>query len=175
MFLSQLRLLFTWVPIKPHLVEERRRIGESLRNHGLCALNTWSRKRYTYQHPSGRSQIDYIFICKALTDGAARKASPVTVPMASWRSSGHQPVKASILWDWRPWKFAVKQTRRPNHEPLVAVSEQHQRLAMLKVKIEQGPTGSSGYTQASEGINCWSCSDLLGCSSQVSETFGLSH
>ena len=29
--------------------------------------------------------------------------------MAGWRSSGHQPIKASILWDWRPWKYAMKQ------------------------------------------------------------------
>ena len=96
-------------PDRPHLVEERRRIGEILQRHGLCALNSWSQKRYTYQHPSGRSQIDYVFIRRALADGAAKRASPINVPMAGWRSSGHQPIKASILWDWRPWKYAMKQ------------------------------------------------------------------
>ena len=127
---------------RPHLVEERRRIGEILQRHGLCTLNSWSQKRYTYQHPSGKSQIDDVFIRRALADGAAKRASPINVPMAGWRSSGHQPIKASILWDWRPWKYAVKQASRPNQVPLVAFSEQHQELSQLKKHITKDHQGT---------------------------------
>ena len=75
-----------------------------LDRHKLCALNTWGKKEYTYQHPKGASQIDYICCRQAVADGGAKKCRAADVPIAGWRSSGHLVLSANIPLNWRPWK-----------------------------------------------------------------------
>ena len=124
-------------PDRAHLVDERKRVGEMLRRYSLCVLNSWQRKQYTYRHPSGRSQIDYLVVRKALADSLAKGAAPIEVPMAGWRSSGHFPVKASLRWDWRPWKHAASIAGRSSKEALVHPGDQHPTLAGFKNSIVQ--------------------------------------
>ena len=125
---------------RPHLTEERQWIGAMLRRHGLCALNSWRQKRYTYRHPNGKSQIDYLIVRKVLADNQARNAAPATVPLAGWRTSGHLPVRASLKWDWRPWKHAQSRVRKPGITALIETPQQHQDLAWLKQCLAQGST-----------------------------------
>ena len=122
---------------RAHLADERKRVGEMLRRYSLCALNSWQHKRYTYRHPSGKSQIDYLVVRKSLADSLAKGATPIEVPMAGWRSSGHFPVKASLRWDWRPWKHAASIAGRNSHETLVPSQDQNHTLAGLKKSIVQ--------------------------------------
>ena len=128
---------------RPHLVEERKWLGDMLRRHGLCVLNSWRQKRYTYKHPNGKSQIDYLIVRKILADNQARNASAIDVPLAGWRTSGHFPVRASLKWDWRPWRHAAHQRTQQRTAPLVDASYQHPELTRLKQHLHQESTAAS--------------------------------
>ncbi|CAE7531981.1 unnamed protein product, partial [Symbiodinium necroappetens] len=88
---------------QPAVVAERQELTAMLHSHRLCALNTWGRKEPTYKHPSGRSQIDFILVRRILADGAAKRCAVWRTPLAGWRSSGHESLKASIRLHWKPW------------------------------------------------------------------------
>ena len=83
-----------------------------LHSHRLCALNTWGRKEPTYRHPSGKSQIDFILVRRALADGVAKRCAVWKTPLAGWRSSGHESLKASIKLHWKPWSLRGHKTVR---------------------------------------------------------------
>ena len=93
---------------KPAVIEERRWLTGMLVAHQLAALNSWSRKQCTYNHPSGSSQIDWILVRSALADTRARTCAPAEAPIAGWRSSGHKLLRASVPLRWRPWKLSQK-------------------------------------------------------------------
>ncbi|CAE7663237.1 HCN2 [Symbiodinium sp. CCMP2592] len=112
-----------------HLVEERNMVAGILKKHDLCVVNSWGRKHWTYHHPKGRSQIDYIVVRRSIVDGLARQATAVQSPLAGWRSSGHMPVRASLKLDWRPWQ-QCKSKSRP--VPLVERPSQHPVLKGMK-------------------------------------------
>ena len=78
------------------LKQERNDLTQMLERHRLSALNTWQKKHYTYKHPSGSSQIDYIAVRQPLADREAKSCRPVKVTIAGWRSSGHEVLVASI-------------------------------------------------------------------------------
>ena len=90
---------------QPTVIAERQELTSMLHSHRLCALNTWGRKEPTYRHPSGRSQIDFILVRRALADGTAKRCSVWKTPLAGWRSSGHESLKASIRLHWKPWSL----------------------------------------------------------------------
>ena len=95
----------------PLIAEERKRLTAALSQHQLCALNTWSRRRETYFHPAGKSQIDFILVRGALADAEARRCHPRVAPLAGWRSSGHLMLQAALPLHWRPWRRAQSQGR----------------------------------------------------------------
>ncbi|CAE7194789.1 Pol [Symbiodinium sp. CCMP2592] len=95
---------------KPKVLQERQWLTGMLAAHQLVALNTWSRKQPTHRHPSGTSQIDFVLVRTSLADQEARRCQPTDPPMAGWRSSGHQMLRASIPLRWQPWR--LNQCRR---------------------------------------------------------------
>ena len=119
-------------PVAKHLVAERQLVSEMLVRHDMCVLNSWGRRRYTYQHPKGRSQIDFIAARRSVVDSTARMATVANAPLAGWRSSGHLPVVATVRLDWRPWKHAA---HKPSRLPLLSPPQQHHTLQQLKVHV----------------------------------------
>ncbi|OLP82135.1 hypothetical protein AK812_SmicGene37250 [Symbiodinium microadriaticum] len=119
-------------PSAAHLVEERSKVASILRKHDLCVLNSWGRKHWTYTHPRGQSQIDYIAVRRCLADGKAKQATVQRTPLAGWRSSGHMPVQADIKLDWRPWKNS---RAKPVLAPIVAKQAQNPDLHSLKQEL----------------------------------------
>ena len=91
------------------LKQERNELMSILERHRLSALNTWGRRCYTYNHPTGKSQIDYILVRQQIADNIAKKCQPIREPIAGWRSAGHELVQASIKLNWQPWKTQPKQ------------------------------------------------------------------
>ena len=82
---------------------DRRLFMDILQEQQLCILNTWSGRFATYQHPKGRSQIDFVAIRVPLADALAKSCQPTETLLAGWRSAGHKPLVASIRALWRPW------------------------------------------------------------------------
>ena len=101
----------------PEYLEDRCLIMETLKKHNLCALNTWSRKTHTYKHPRGQSQIDYICVRQAISDGTAKTCTTVQAPVAAWRSSGHEVLLANIPLNWRPWIGSRKTSQKLEVSP----------------------------------------------------------
>ena len=97
---------------QPAVIAERQELTSMLHSHRLCALNTWGRKEPTYRHPSGKSQIDFILVRRALADGVAKRCAVWKTPLAGWRSSGHESLKASIKLHWKPWSLRGHKTVR---------------------------------------------------------------
>ena len=86
-----------------------------LRQHNLCALNTWGRARAshcaTYINGSTRAQIDFVLTRLQHADPQARAAAPIELNLAPWRlGSRHRPVCASIPW-MGGWE---RRNRRPH-------------------------------------------------------------
>ena len=108
---------FSGCGVMPHrstaaIVAERKRVTGMLAQHQLCALNTWSRRKETYFHPAGKSQIDFILVRRALADAVARRCCPTPAPLAGWRSSGHHLLYAALPLRWRPWRLsAIKRSK----------------------------------------------------------------
>ena len=119
-------------PSAVHLVEERNKVASILRKHDLCVLNSLGKKHWTYTHPKGRSQIDYIAVRRCLADGKAKQSKAQSTPLAGWRSSGHLPVQADIKLDWRPWKNSRAKTAP---ESIVAKQAQNPALHSLKQEL----------------------------------------
>ena len=82
---------------------DRRLFMDVLRAQQLCLLNTWGGRLATYQHPKGRSQIDFLAVRAPLADNIAKTCCPVESLLAGWRSAGHKPLVASLRALWRPW------------------------------------------------------------------------
>ena len=78
-----------------------------------CALDTWSRKLATYEHPKGRSQIDFVLVRQHSADRVAKQTKPEKTILAGWRTSGHLPLQANLILSWKPWK----RSRKPNSLP----------------------------------------------------------
>ena len=102
--------------------QERAEVIQTLERHRLSVLNTWGKKQYTYKHPSGCSQIDYVAVRQPLADRQAKMCGAVRAPIAGWRSSGHEVLVASLRISWRPWQqqTAPRMHRQP---PAPALSE----------------------------------------------------
>ena len=79
----------------------------------LCALNTWSRKFATYEHPKGRSQIDFVMVRQHSADRVAKQTKPEKTILAGWRTSGHLPLQANLILSWKPWKRSRKSSALP--------------------------------------------------------------
>ncbi|CAE7358018.1 unnamed protein product, partial [Symbiodinium necroappetens] len=92
---------------QPEMVRDREKLMRVLAQHKMCGLNTWSEKAYTYEHPQGKSQIDYILVRRFSADGLARQSKPEATIMAGWRSAGHWPLRANIKLRWRPWQAGM--------------------------------------------------------------------
>ena len=86
-----------------HLSAARQSVVDLLSLHRLCALNTWGRKQFTYRHPNGSSQIDFICVRQQLADSIAKRSGVIQAPIAGWRSAGHDVVQCSIPLRWTPW------------------------------------------------------------------------
>ena len=114
------------------LKQERNELMSMLDRHRLAALNTWGRRHYTYKHPTGQSQIDYILIRQQLADYMAKGSKPTKAPIAGWRSSGHELVMASIKLNWQPWKHTTaKLDTRSMPQPTL-----EELNAMLRLPLE---------------------------------------
>ena len=123
---------------KPQVLEERKWLSGMLAAHQLAALNTWSRKLHTYKHPSGNSQIDFVMVRASIADQGARKCHPQDPPMAGWRSSGHQMLRASIPLRWQPWRLSEQ--RRPGGSKYKAnTGSDVSRLRGWVSQFEQAP------------------------------------
>ncbi|OLP92700.1 LINE-1 retrotransposable element ORF2 protein [Symbiodinium microadriaticum] len=69
------------------LRQERAEVMEMLERHRLTVLNTWGRKTYTYKHPSGSSQIDYVVIRQQHADHVSKGCTTVKdVPQYAYRA-----------------------------------------------------------------------------------------
>ena len=88
--------------------QDRDLFMDVLRNCTLSALNTWPKKRSTYTHPRGSSQIDFILVRQQSADAGAKRAQPTQTVLAGWRSSGHSPLQASVPLIWQPWRGPAK-------------------------------------------------------------------
>ena len=70
------------------------------RVHCLTALNTWGHRTHmsTFQHESACSQIDFLLMRRAQSDGLAKQARPDhAFHVLRWRGGAlHRPVQASI-------------------------------------------------------------------------------
>ncbi|CAE7590378.1 Pol [Symbiodinium sp. CCMP2456] len=88
---------------QPDVVADRSQLLQILASKGLCSLNTWGRAAYTYKHPQGESQIDYICVRRAAADGVAKSCAPEPSFLAGWRSAGHCMLRAQVRLPWRPW------------------------------------------------------------------------
>ncbi|CAE7258436.1 Pol [Symbiodinium sp. CCMP2592] len=86
--------------------QDRALFMQILQAHQLCILNSWSRPTATYQHPKGRSQIDFIATRVPLADGWAKTCRPYESLLAGWRSAGHKPLVASLRPSWKPWALS---------------------------------------------------------------------
>ncbi|CAE7852282.1 unnamed protein product, partial [Symbiodinium necroappetens] len=107
------------------LRQERAEVMEMLDRHRLTALNTWGRKTYTYKHPSGNSQIDYVVIRQQHADHGSKGCTTIQAPVAGWRTSGHEILQASIRQSWQPWK---SESSPPKASSTTAPSQQKLRL-----------------------------------------------
>ena len=145
--------------------QERDDVTQLLAKHRLSALNTWGKKKYTYKHPSGCSQIDYIFIRQQLADGKAKACCPLHAPVAGWRTAGHEVLIASLKISWRPWlqpKPCLQS--KPQPAPLlsqVALMDKPQ-LVQLQQSIKQyhdvrpdRPPKPPMKTMQTEVLNVW--------------------
>ena len=155
------------------LKADRKRAMDLLCKHKLCALNTWGCKQFTYHHPNGASQIDYICIRQALSDGQSKQCGAIETPLASWRSSGHSVVSASVLLNWKPWvtKQArqAAETTRPVFPRLEAVvSEGSPTLERISGSLKQHCERSEPLLRRPplrdlgvEILRLWDCSCLI--------------
>ena len=86
--------------------DDQQRLMQILRRHKLTSLNTWGKKTRaaTYLHARGQSQIDYVCVRQAISDGVSKCTGPQRTPMAGWRTTGHLPIVGSIPLRWTPWK-----------------------------------------------------------------------
>ena len=124
----------------PWIVQERAELMQVLKRHRLVALNTWGRPRFTYHHPNGRSQIDYILVRKQLADTTARACIPLEPPIAAWRSAGHKPLAANFRLNWSPWKQSfVKPPTCPVRAPPLEtlLEEPSPNLIALQQAVKQ--------------------------------------
>ena len=119
------------------LRQERAEVMEMLERHRLTVLNTWGRKTYTYKHPSGSSQIDYVVIRQQHADHVSKGCTTVKAPVAGWRTSGHEILQASIRQSWQPWKS--------ENSPRKALSTTAPSLQKLQLDVQP----SLGALQAS--------------------------
>ena len=84
--------------------QDRSLFMDTLVRGKLCTLNTWSRKTATYEHPKGRSQIDFVLVRQHSADRIAKQTKPEKTILAGWRTSGHLPLQANLILSWKPWK-----------------------------------------------------------------------
>ena len=120
--------------------QERDDVTQLLAKRRLSALNTWGKKQYTYKHPSGSSQIDYIFIRQQLADGRAKACCPQRAPIAGWRTAGHEVMIASLKISWRPWLQTTPRSQTvPQPAPLLSqiTFMDKPQLAQLQQSIKQ--------------------------------------
>ena len=120
--------------------QERADVLQMLERHRLAALNTWGKKQYTYKHPSGCSQIDYVMVRQPLADKQAKTCGTVRAPIAGWRSSGHEILVATIRQSWRPWQQQPmpRPSSRPHAPPVEVVAAQRRpELSLLQAAVKQ--------------------------------------
>ena len=69
-----------------------------LRDHGLCALNTWvARPHHTFESHHGKSQIDFIIARLRDSRGAAKQAKLLhSFPVGAWHQGGRWPLLANV-------------------------------------------------------------------------------
>ena len=120
------------------VAEDRATLMRVLADHRLTALNTWGKPRTTYHHPQGHTQIDYIAIRQQVADAAAKTCKPVQVPIAGWRSAGHDPLYASILLNWMPWKTVKRRSQSviPSVSPQQLIDDQDLSLAKFQASVK---------------------------------------
>ena len=121
---------------KPAVLEERQWLTGMLVSHQLTALNSWSKKAYTYNHPSGSSQIDWILVRAPLADRRAKRCTPSEAPVAGWRSSGHKVLLASIPLNWRPWRLSRQQARTRSVASSGRHCQGHPQLLALRDEVQ---------------------------------------
>ncbi|CAE7557903.1 unnamed protein product [Symbiodinium sp. CCMP2592] len=128
------------------LRQERSDVMEILERHRLVALNTWGKKQCTYKHPSGNSQIDYVLIRQQQADKISRTCGPVSAPIASWRTAGHEILLASFPQSWQPWKTRDHRAAQAGHsaKSLETIAGMQQpSLAALQASLQQHHNVSS--------------------------------
>ncbi|CAE7370346.1 unnamed protein product, partial [Symbiodinium sp. CCMP2456] len=72
------------------LRQERSDVLEVLARHRQTALNTWGKKQYTYRHPSGSSQIDYVFVRQHQADQKAKECCVTKAPIAALEATASE-------------------------------------------------------------------------------------
>ncbi|CAE7939773.1 Pol, partial [Symbiodinium necroappetens] len=105
------------------LRQERAEVMEMLERHRLTALNTWGRKTYTYKHPSGNSQIDYVVIRQQHADHGSKGCTTIQAPVAGWRTSGHE-----ILQDVPQYAYRAQASTA---DPLLRASQHCQQVRKM--------------------------------------------
>ena len=74
--------------------EERAKVMEMLQEMQMTVLNTWSKPRPTYIHPTGSTQIDFIVVRRRNADKLSKLSRPVGLGLSAWRGCGHRPLTA---------------------------------------------------------------------------------
>ena len=87
---------------------------EMLKEVQITVLNTWSKPRPTYMHPTGNTQIDFIVVRRRNADKLSKLSRPVDLGLSAWRLRA-PPLTASLRSFWRPWRKSrpVKPQERP--------------------------------------------------------------
>ena len=94
--------------LSPKALQDRAEIMDCLYRADLVAINTWSRKSccWTFAHPCGKTQLDYLLVRRRHADAMARGCTPDrTEPLASWREYGQVRLTGSLPIAWKPWKL----------------------------------------------------------------------
>ena len=118
--------------------EERFRVLELLQEAQMTVLNTWSKARPTYLHPTGSTQIDFLAVRRRNADKVSKMAQPEDMGLSGWRSCGHRPVTASLRAHWRPWCRRVVKTQ----SDVMDTPQGEEALANLRSQVKLRCSGA---------------------------------
>ena len=117
------------------LEQERLVLNELLAKHRLTVLNSWGKKKATYEHPTGCTQIDFLVVRQQVADSEAKKSGPVDSGLAGWRHSGHRLLSGNMRLQWRPWQH--RQSPLETRKAHTAVTPGDEAVSELRTAVKQ--------------------------------------
>ena len=116
-------------------------LTRALEEMELIALNTWcTRSPHTNYTPTGRSQIDFIWVKDISADAIARKCRPADPDVGFWGQMGHKQLTASIRLV-KHYHLTRPQARAPGIDNTTLaehVRMHHPDTSLLRNRVQQG-------------------------------------